>query len=82
MALELFGALVDIASGLDALVLIVAPWRYLFSRSYRVRKHREWAEKPRRAAIEQIGGVLVAVLTVTLIAFVAILIFSTHSSAP
>ena len=76
--LDVLGALVDLLSGIEALAVLVSPWRYLVSPHYRQRKRLEWKTAPRhRVQLEITGGIFLALLTLALIGFVVALIVST-----
>ncbi len=75
--LGLLDGFVGFLTGLDALRYVVAPWRYVFSASYHLKVQARWRQAPpSRVALEQIGGVFVAVLTVALATFIVAVIVS------
>jgi len=79
--LELLGALVNVASAIEALAVLVSPWRYLFSAYYRRRKQLEWKNAPpHRAQLEIFGGTFLALLSVALVSFVVAVVVSSRQA--
>lgn len=49
----------------------VAGWRYLFSRNFRLKKQREWRDRPGRAVFEVLAGVFGMAVTLGLLTLAA-----------
>jgi hypothetical protein len=71
--------LLDLLQGWDALLFLVAPWRYLLSPRYRSRKQEEWKTlPPHRVQIEQIGGAFCFVLGMVVAGLLGALVWSAY----
>ncbi len=64
----------DLIEGIHFLENTVGGWRYLFSRSYRLKKHREWQEQGLGAALLDVvvglAGVVISLVLLVLAAMV------------
>jgi len=82
MPLSLLEIVGGIASGVDAIGILVAPWRFLLSDAYRQRKQEEWSRRPSYIALlQQIGGLIVVALEIWTVAILAALILDAYRSA-
>ena len=64
-------AFLDLLDASDLVEPVVRGWRYLLSRTYRLKKHREWRDDWLSAFFEILFGLLSIVLSLGLVGLVA-----------